>query len=72
MDILVVPGGRGTRKEMHNKALLAWLEAQDSRTELTTSVCTGAFLLAELGLLNGKRATTHWGSVQFMRETYRV
>jgi transcriptional regulator GlxA family with amidase domain len=72
LDILVVPGGRGTRKEMHNKALLAWIEAQDSRTELTTSVCTGAFLLAELGLLNGKRATTHWGSVQFMRETYQA
>lgn len=71
LDILVVPGGRGTRKEMHNSALLAWIEAQDRRTELTTSVCTGAFLLAELGLLSGKRATTHWGSVPFMRETYK-
>ena len=71
LDILVVPGGRGTRKEMHNKALLAWIEAQHSHTELTTSVCTGAFLLAELGLLDGKRATTYWGSVPFMRETYQ-
>jgi len=71
LNILVVPGGRGTRREMHNSALLAWIEAQDSRTELTTSVCTGAFLLAELGLLNGKRATTHWSSVPFMRETYQ-
>ncbi len=70
LDILVVPGGRGTRKEMYNGALLAWTRAQDNRTELTTSVCTGAFLLAEAGLLGGKRATTHWGSVPFMRATY--
>ena len=55
---------------MYNSTLLEWIGAQHSRTELTTSVCTGAFLLAELGLLNGRRATTHWGSVAFMRETY--
>ena len=70
LDILVIPGGRGTRKEIYNSALLTWIGAQDNHTELTTSVCTGAFLLAELGLLDGKRATTHWGSLSFMRETY--
>ena len=69
-DVIVVPGGRGTRRERHNQKLLAWIEAQDARTEFTLSVCTGAFLLAEKGLLDGKRATTHWGSIDFMRETY--
>ncbi len=70
LDIVIVPGGQGTRRERHNQTLLDWLEAQNEQTELTLSVCTGAFLLAERGLLDGKKATTHWGSVGFMRETY--
>ena len=70
LDILIVPGGQGTRRERHNEKLLGWIEAQDQQTKFTLSVCTGAFLLAELGLLDGKKATTHWGSVDFMRETY--
>jgi transcriptional regulator GlxA family with amidase domain len=69
-DILVVPGGRGTRRERLNARLLDWIAAQDRRTELTTSVCTGAFLLAERGILDGRRATTHWASVDWMREQY--
>ena len=69
-DILVVPGGMGTRRERHNAALLDWIATQDRHTELTTSVCTGAFLLAERGLLDGRRATTHWASIDFMRQTY--
>ena len=70
LDILVVPGGQGTRRERHNARILDWLGQQDQHTQLTTSVCTGAFLLAERGLLNGRRATTHWSSVPWMRETY--
>ncbi|GLV60152.1 AraC family transcriptional regulator [Dictyobacter sp. S3.2.2.5] len=70
LDILVVPGGQGTRKEMHNQRLVDWIKQQDQRTQLTTSVCTGAFLLAEGGLLSEHRATTHWGSIQWMRDTY--
>jgi transcriptional regulator GlxA family with amidase domain len=69
-DILVVPGGQGTRRERLNAPLLDWIAAQDRRTELTTSVCTGAFLLAERGILDGKRATTHWASVEWMRQQY--
>jgi len=69
-DILVVPGGQGTRRERLNGPLLDWIAAQDRRTELTTSVCTGAFLLAERGILDGKAATTHWASVEWMREQY--
>lgn len=70
LDILLVPGGQGTRRERHNQRLLDWIGEQDQQTELTTSVCTGAFLLAERGLLDQRRATTHWGSVEWMRENY--
>jgi transcriptional regulator GlxA family with amidase domain len=70
LDILVVPGGQGTRRERQNRRLLDWIGKPDQRTQLTTSVCTGAFLLAELGLLNQRRATTHWGSIEWMCSTY--
>ena len=70
LDILLVPGGQGTRRERHNRRLLDWIGKQDQRTDLTTSVCTGAFLLAERGLLDQHRATTHWNSVEWMRDTY--
>lgn len=70
LDILVVPGGQGTRRELLNPRLLDWIREQDTRTELTTSVCTGAFLLAQAQLLDGRRATTHWLSVRWMRDTY--
>ncbi len=70
LDILIVPGGQGTRRERHNQRLLDWIVQQNQRTQLTTSVCTGAFLLAERGLLNHHRATTHWASIEWMRTTY--
>jgi transcriptional regulator GlxA family with amidase domain len=70
LDILVVPGGFGTRRELSNPAVLNWIAAQDKQTALTTSVCTGAFLLAADGLLDGKRATTHWASIDWLREHY--
>lgn len=70
LDLLIVPGGQGTRREMHNQRLLDWIAAQDCTVELTASVCTGAFLLAERGILNGCRATTHWASVDWMRQQY--
>ncbi len=69
-DILVIPGGQGTRRERHNQRLLDWIVQQDQHTHLTTSVCTGAFLLAERGLLKQHRATTHWASIEWMRSTY--
>ena len=70
LDILVVPGGQGTRRERHNQRLLDWIIQQDQHTNLTTSVCTGAFLLAERGLLDHRQATTHWNSIEWMRNTY--
>lgn len=69
-DILVVPGGMGTRRERLNGRLLDWIAARDAEVELLTSVCTGAFLLAERGILDGKRATTHWASVEWMTNQY--
>jgi transcriptional regulator GlxA family with amidase domain len=70
LDVLVVPGGRGTRRERTNPTLLEWIAVQDRRTALTTSVCTGSFLLAANGLLDGRRATTHWASIDWLRDNH--
>jgi len=58
-DILLLPGGPGTRREVNNKALGDWLRGQAGAAELITSVCTGSAILAAAGLLDGKRATTN-------------
>ena len=57
-DVLIVPGGEGTRRA--EPALIAWLRVQGPRARRLVSVCTGAFLLAEAGLLDRRRVTTHW------------
>ncbi|HYC57397.1 MAG TPA: DJ-1/PfpI family protein [Candidatus Binatia bacterium] len=59
LDLLLVPGGIGTRKEVANEALLRWLRSAAASAEIVTSVCTGAGLLAKAGLLDGRRATTN-------------
>lgn len=60
-DVLIVPGGYGAEEiEINNPVMLEWIEKQAAKVELLASVCTGAFLLAKTGLLDGKRATTHW------------
>jgi transcriptional regulator GlxA family with amidase domain len=66
-DILVVPGGYGTRKEMNNVVLTDWITHQAERSELVLSVCSGALLLAKAGLLEGLRATTHHGAMEELR-----
>ncbi|MCY3945617.1 MAG: DJ-1/PfpI family protein [Anaerolineaceae bacterium] len=65
-DLLVVPGGQGTRPLLKDTALLDWIREQDSRCEMTLSVCTGSLLLAQAGLLEGLSATTHWGSLDLL------
>jgi transcriptional regulator GlxA family with amidase domain len=66
-DILVVPGGRGTRTAMDNPVLLAWIKDVSGRAELTASVCTGALLLGRAGLLDGLPATTHHSAFDELR-----
>jgi transcriptional regulator GlxA family with amidase domain len=67
-DILLVPGGDGTRTP--DPRLVDWLGANGPRAERLVSVCTGSLLLAEAGLLDGRRATTHWGACDHMARRY--
>jgi transcriptional regulator GlxA family with amidase domain len=59
-DVLVVPGGFGTRPLMKNERVLDWVRTVHESTTWTTSVCTGSLVLAAAGVLNGLRATSHW------------
>ncbi|HYB26343.1 MAG TPA: DJ-1/PfpI family protein [Solirubrobacteraceae bacterium] len=59
-EVIVVPGGYGTRALMSDEELLGWLRSADETSRWTTSVCTGALLLGAAGLLDGLEATTHW------------
>jgi transcriptional regulator GlxA family with amidase domain len=66
IDILVVPGGFGTRALLHDEATLSWIRETAGRSRQVTSVCTGALLLAKVGLLRGRRATTHWAGLDLL------
>ncbi len=70
LDLLVVPGGWGTRTLVNDERVVKWIRAQASGAELIASVCTGSFLLGEAGLLEGRRATTHWQSLDRMEQTF--
>jgi transcriptional regulator GlxA family with amidase domain len=70
LDILVVPGGWGTRREIGNPRVLTWIAERAKEVETVTSVCTGAMLLGQVGLLDGRRATTHWRSLDWMRRSF--
>jgi putative intracellular protease/amidase len=70
-DVVVVPGGIGTRRLIHDaegEAIRAWLRSVHPNTRFTTSVCTGALLLAAAGLLDGLTATTHWRAADALNE----
>jgi transcriptional regulator GlxA family with amidase domain len=68
-DLLLVRGGQGTRKEMHNPALIDWIRQATTKAELVLSVCTGALLLAKAGLLDSLEATTHHEAIDLLRQT---
>jgi transcriptional regulator GlxA family with amidase domain len=68
LDVVVVPGGQGTRREVDNPVLLDWLRKAAAPCRFTTSVCTGSLLLLGAGLAAGKRITTHWAFLDALRE----
>lgn len=68
LDVLLIPGGQGTRREVENKPLLAWIAKTAADCRWVTSVCTGALLLAAAGPARGKRVTTHWSFVEALRK----
>ncbi len=70
LDILVVPGGYGIRAQIDNPVIKDWLCQRASEVETLTSVCTGSMLLGFSGLLDGRHATTHWGSLDWMRDSF--
>jgi transcriptional regulator GlxA family with amidase domain len=70
IDTLIVPGGEGHGAAAADPALIAWIRERSARTTRTASVCTGAFLLAAAGLLDGRRATTHWSAARALQRTY--
>jgi transcriptional regulator GlxA family with amidase domain len=65
-EVIVVPGGYGTRPLMNDQAMLDWLRVAHEYSDWTTSVCTGSLLLAAAGILEGLEATTHWLSVELL------
>lgn len=67
-DVVVVPGGIGTRALLDDSELLNWVRTAHAHTKFTTSVCTGSLLLAAAGLLDGLTATTHWGAADGLED----
>jgi transcriptional regulator GlxA family with amidase domain len=66
IDLLILPGGFGTRRLLENTAVLDWIKLAASQAQQVASVCTGALLLAKAGLLSGRSATTHWASLDLL------
>jgi transcriptional regulator GlxA family with amidase domain len=70
LDTLIIPGGWGAIREMNNERLVNWIGTRSRQVDTVTSVCTGALLLGKAGLLDGKRATTHWRFLDRMQELF--
>jgi transcriptional regulator GlxA family with amidase domain len=68
IDVLVYPGGRGTRPQIGDETIAGWLRKTADGARLMTSVCTGSLVYADAGLLDGRPATTHWGSLDRLGE----
>ena len=67
LDVVLIPGGQGTRREVENPVLIEWLRETGRRCEWVTSVCTGALLLHEAGFAKGRRVTTYFGFIEALR-----
>lgn len=70
IDLLVVPGGAGVRAALEHAGVIDWVRSRAEDSELTVSVCTGSFVLAQAGLLAGRSATTHWESIGELRQRF--
>ena len=68
IDVLVYPGGQGTRRELRDDAVLEWVRGLRRRNTLMTSVCTGSLVYAAAGLLANRPATTYWNALDSLRE----
>jgi putative intracellular protease/amidase len=68
-EIVVVPGGIGTRAMMHDEALIDWVRAAHATSQFTCSVCTGSLVLGAAGILDGLEATTHWAAMDLLAST---
>jgi transcriptional regulator GlxA family with amidase domain len=68
LEVLLYPGGRGTRPQLTDERQLDWVRQQRARAALLTSVCTGSLVYAAAGLLRGRPATTHWASLDHLAE----
>jgi len=68
LDVLLIPGGMGTRKEVNNKAITDWVAKVAETCEWVTSVCTGSLVLTAAGPARGKRVTTHWAFIDTLRD----
>ena len=68
LDVVLVPGGQGTRREVDNPVVIDWLRKTSERCRFVTSVCTGSLLLLGAGLAQGKRITTHWAFLETLRQ----
>jgi transcriptional regulator GlxA family with amidase domain len=71
IDTIVVPGAPNIEPALRDRRLVDWLRVTAPKARRTASVCAGAFLLAEAGLLHGRRAATHWSSCALLGERYR-
>jgi transcriptional regulator GlxA family with amidase domain len=68
LDVVLVPGGQGTRREVSNQTLMGWLREVGQNCKWVTSVCTGALLLHEAGFAKGRSVTTHWAFIETLRQ----
>jgi transcriptional regulator GlxA family with amidase domain len=70
IDTIIVVGGEGSRAAAHDADLVRWVDRAERRSRRVASVCTGAFVLAAAGVLDGRRATTHWASCRALADSY--